>query len=131
MKNIFFVIVLAITAVVITCCKSSEKALIKIPIEEEYDAIDINNQVNGDVRVLKGCVLGDGYTVIMFHDHSGKLQEYRCYIGTTKDFDEAEILWKNDTTISVTLTNAKLQEYDHFEMFSTGQGTSTGMRIDD
>ncbi len=132
MKNISFFIGFAIATITLTFCKNSDKASFIIPIEDYSNKevkIDINDQTDRDVRVFKTWFMDDGYKVVMFHDYSGELQQYECFYGTEEIFSEANLSWKNDTTLIVTLINTDLNNKISFEFF--GNGSSSGMRWDE
>lgn len=132
MKAKFVIFGLVLLLGVLSFCSRSGDTSFNVTINDYSEKaidIDINNHKKGDVFVFKNWFMEDGYGVIMFHGYSGKLRMYECFYGTKEIFDEANLIWKNDTTLIVTLINTGLDNKIHFEFF--GNGNSSGMSIED
>lgn len=132
MKKQFLLIGLALILGTFPFCSRSGKTSVNVSIKdytEKEIVLDINNQNKGDAYIFKTNFFGEGYKVIMFHDYSGKLQMYDCFYGTDEIFSEANLSWKNDTTLIVTLINTELNNKISFEFF--GNGSRSGMSCDE
>lgn len=95
---------------------------------ENNQSMEISSHKNGDAYVLKTWFTGDAYKVIMYHDYSGKMQQYESYYVTDEKFSKAKLSWKNDTTLSVTLFNFGSDKKTHFDFF--GNGPCSGLKTD-
>lgn len=129
MKNLLSLI--AITSFLLACNSTSINAIeIKDFPPGEQPELKLENYETGDVEIHRtGSPEGSSYEIIYFHNYSGKLQDYRALYVVPETYDNAQYNWENDTSVTVTLVNSETQNKYTLHLF--GNGSSSGMRIDE
>ena len=112
MKKLISFPVLATLSVLLTYCtkESKEVRMMDIQPHELALTIDSANFENKEVKVFKTKPDDYHYTVVMCHDYSGKKKKYRATVKDKVSYDQASIVWTNDTTIDINLIDSKTNE---------------------
>ncbi len=124
-KGIYFAGLTAVSLLLSFCTKdSTEVRMLDIQPHELAISIDSTSFENKEVKVFKGLWDKYNYTVVMCHEYSGEKKKYRASILDKVSYDQASVVWINDTTIDVKLIDSKSSKEYPFTMFANNSSVS-------
>ena len=113
-------------------CDSTSINIIEIKdfFPGDQPELKLENYKTGDVEIQRtGSPEGSSYEIIYFHDYSGELKDYHALYVVPEIYNKAQYKWDNDTSVTVALVNSETESKYTLHLF--GNGSSSGMRIDD
>jgi hypothetical protein len=122
-------------AILLFSCNNAEMDEQTVAIYESANImmpdIDSDNRQEKDVLVFKSEPAQDSrerlYATIIFRNVDGRLQDYRSFVKSEQDYDQAKYKWENDSTIAFRFVNTEGRTTETYTM--SGHGGSTSLQI--